>query len=84
VKLLLDENLSDRVISRILDLHPGSAHVKSLGLIHSSDADIWSLAQQQGYTIVSKETLTFTSAASFLDILPNSSFSALETARPAA
>jgi len=55
VKLLLDENLSDRVVPQILDLYPGSAHVKSHGLIHSSDTLIWSFAQQHSFTIVSKD-----------------------------
>lgn len=28
MKLLLDENLSDRIITQITDLYPNSAHVK--------------------------------------------------------
>ena len=32
MKLLLDQNLSDRIISRISDLFPGSTHVKAVGL----------------------------------------------------
>ena len=48
MKLLLDENLSDGVISQILDLYPGSTHVKSENLIHSDDIQIWSFAQQHG------------------------------------
>jgi predicted nuclease of predicted toxin-antitoxin system len=38
VKLLLDENLSDRIIQRIIDLYPDSEHVKTLGLINTDDA----------------------------------------------
>lgn len=55
MKLLLDENLSERVVPQILDLYPDSTHVKSHGLIHSSDILIWSFAQRHGYTIVSKD-----------------------------
>jgi predicted nuclease of predicted toxin-antitoxin system len=55
VKLLLDENLSDRIVEQIIDLYPGSAHVKALGLIQTNDTDIWSFAQQHGCTIVSKD-----------------------------
>ena len=55
MKLLLDENLSDRVVPQILDLYPDSAHVKSHCLIHTDDVLIWSFAQQHGYTIVSKD-----------------------------
>jgi predicted nuclease of predicted toxin-antitoxin system len=32
VKLLLDENLSDRIVYRIIDLYPYSEHVKTLAL----------------------------------------------------
>ena len=55
MKLLLDENVSDRVVAQILDLYPGSTHVKAHNLIHSDDALIWEFAQQHGYTIVSKD-----------------------------
>ena len=55
MKLLLDENLSDRIVPRILDLYPGSTHVKSHGLIHTDDALIWAFAAQQGYAILSKD-----------------------------
>ncbi len=55
MKLLLDENLSDRVVPQILDLYPDSSHVKSHSLIRTDDVLIWSFAQQHGYTIVSKD-----------------------------
>ena len=45
MKLLLDENLSDRVVPQILDLYPDSAHVKLLGLMQTNDTLIWSYAQ---------------------------------------
>jgi predicted nuclease of predicted toxin-antitoxin system len=55
VKLLLDENLSDRIIPRILDFYPDSAHVKSLNLTRTDDELIWKFAQSHGFTIVSKD-----------------------------
>lgn len=55
MKLLLDENLSDRIVPEILDLYPDSAHVKSHGLTQTDDILIWTFAQEQGYTIVSKD-----------------------------
>ncbi len=55
MKLLLDENLSDRIIPQILDLYPDSSHVKTHGLIHTDDLLIWSFARERGYTIVSKD-----------------------------
>jgi len=56
VKLLLDENLSDRIIYRIVDLYPDSAHVKTLGLINTDDALIWEYAKNNEFTIVSKDS----------------------------
>jgi predicted nuclease of predicted toxin-antitoxin system len=56
VKLLLDENLSDRIIYRIVDLYPNSAHVKTLGLINTDDAIIWEYAKTNEFTIISKDS----------------------------
>jgi predicted nuclease of predicted toxin-antitoxin system len=56
VKLLLDENLSDRIIHRIVDLYPNSEHVKTLGLINTDDALIWEYAKINGFVIVSKDS----------------------------
>jgi predicted nuclease of predicted toxin-antitoxin system len=56
VKLLLDENLSDRIIHRIIDLYPNSEHVKTLGLINIDDAVIWEYAKMNGFVIVSKDS----------------------------
>ena len=55
MKLLLDENLSDRIVGQIADLFPDSAHVKFHGLTHSDDTEVWNFAKQNGYTIVSKD-----------------------------
>lgn len=55
MKLLLDENLSFRIIHQIEDLYPGSAHVKDFGLIRDDDAAIWSFAATHNFTIVSKD-----------------------------
>ena len=56
MKLLLDENLSDRITHRISDLYPGSEHVKTLGLINTDDAVIWEYAKADGFVIVSKDS----------------------------
>ena len=56
MKLLLDENLSDRIIYRIVDLYPNSEHVKTLGLINTDDAIIWKYAKTNGFVIVSKDS----------------------------
>ncbi|WP_448572848.1 DUF5615 family PIN-like protein [Trichothermofontia sp.] len=56
MKLLLDENLSDRIIPRIIDLYPSSEHVKKLGLINTDDAVIWEYAKTNSFMIVSKDS----------------------------
>lgn len=55
MRLLLDENLSDRVIPRIIDLYPDSLHVKTLGLVSTDDGIIWEYAKMNGFMIVSKD-----------------------------
>jgi predicted nuclease of predicted toxin-antitoxin system len=55
MRLLLDENLSDRVIPRIVDLYPDSLHVKALGLVSTDDGIIWEYAKTNGFMIVSKD-----------------------------
>ncbi len=56
MKLLLEENLSDRIILQILDLFPNSSHVKAHGLLRTDDSIIWSFAEQHGFTYVSKDS----------------------------
>jgi predicted nuclease of predicted toxin-antitoxin system len=55
-ELLLDENLSDRIIDKIIDLYPDSQHVKTLGLINTDDALIWEFAKFNNFVIVSKDS----------------------------
>ena len=56
MKLLLDENLSDRIVQPVADLFPGSTHIKAVGLMEADDSVIWAWAKQHGFTIVSKDT----------------------------
>lgn len=56
MKLLFDQNLSSALVSRVVDLFPGSAHVKEVGLTQSDDGSIWSHAREHGFTIVSKDS----------------------------
>ncbi|MEA5579382.1 DUF5615 family PIN-like protein [Anabaena sp. UHCC 0451] len=56
MKLLLDENLSDRIVDKILDLYPDSQHVKTLGLINTDDAIIWEFAKTNNFVIISKDS----------------------------
>jgi predicted nuclease of predicted toxin-antitoxin system len=56
MKLLLDENLSDRIVRKIVDLYPGSAHVKTLALNNTDDGMIWEYAKTNDFAIVSKDS----------------------------
>lgn len=56
MKLLLDENLSDGIIHRIIDLYPDSAHVKTLALTNTEDSIIWEYAKANNFVIVSKDS----------------------------
>ncbi|MGI0481860.1 DUF5615 family PIN-like protein [Geminocystis sp. CENA526] len=56
MKLLLDENLSDRIIHKIIDLYPNSHHVKTLSLINTDDSLIWEFAKFNDFVIVSKDS----------------------------
>lgn len=56
MKLLLDENRSDRIIDKITDLYPDSQHVKTLGLINTDDGVIWEYAKTNNFVIVSKDS----------------------------
>jgi predicted nuclease of predicted toxin-antitoxin system len=55
VKLLLDENLSFRLVRRLEDLFPGSTHVRTLGLDRVEDRLIWEYAGENGFAIVSAD-----------------------------
>ena len=56
MKLLLDENLSRRIVPAILLHYPGSSQVALLGLERASDADLWAYARQHGFIIVTKDS----------------------------
>lgn len=55
MKLLLDENLSYRIVPHILTAYPDSAHVKDFTLLQTADTDIWHFAQQHNFIITSKD-----------------------------
>lgn len=55
MKLLLDENLSPRLVQRLEPVYPGTTHVDLVGLHGKADAEIWEFARRESYTIVSKD-----------------------------
>ena len=55
MKLLLDENLSHRLVAELSEIFPGSVHVREVGLASASDDDVWQYAARNGLAIVSKD-----------------------------
>lgn len=55
MKLLFDQNLSHKVVDLLVDLYPDSVHVRSIGLREAGDAEIWTFAATNGFTIVTKD-----------------------------
>ena len=56
MKLLLDENLSRRVVPFIQEDYPDSSHVVFLGLENEDDKSIRQYAIEHDFIIVTKET----------------------------
>lgn len=55
MKLLFDENLSHKLVSRLADLYPGSTHVAEAGLVESPDREVWEFAKENAFLIVSAD-----------------------------
>jgi predicted nuclease of predicted toxin-antitoxin system len=55
MKLLFDQNLSDRLVGQLAAEFPGSAHVRDVGLASAPDPDVWAYAAANGFVIVSKD-----------------------------
>ena len=55
MKLLLDENLSHRIIPSIQIAYPESSQVALLGLNSASDREIWNYAKTELFAIVTQD-----------------------------
>ncbi len=56
MKLLLDENLSFRLVRTLEDLYPGSAHVRQVGLLGAEDVRIWRYAADHAFMLATKDS----------------------------
>jgi predicted nuclease of predicted toxin-antitoxin system len=52
MKLLIDQNISRKIIPNIKSSYPNSAHVVDLGLENSTDKLIWEYAKEHNFIIV--------------------------------
>lgn len=56
MRLLFDENLSRKLVVRLAELYPESAHVIELDLLQSPDREIWEFAKTRDFVIVSTDS----------------------------
>ena len=56
MRLLFDENLSRKLVIRLAELYPDSAHVADINLIESPDREIWEVAKTGNFTIVTTDS----------------------------
>jgi predicted nuclease of predicted toxin-antitoxin system len=54
-RLLLDENLSERLLPLLIDLFPGSTHVRTLGRGGAPDTSVWDIARDGGFLLVTRD-----------------------------
>ncbi len=56
MKLLLDQNLSRRLLPALEVTFPGSKQVQLLGMQADDDSTIWAYAKAEGFAIVTKDS----------------------------
>ncbi len=52
---MFDENLSRKLVVRLAELYPESAHVVQFDLLESPDREIWEFAKSNAFMIVSAD-----------------------------
>lgn len=55
MKLLIDQNLSPKLVTLLTNLFPDSTHVQDVGLDEAQDAELWDYARDNNYLILSKD-----------------------------
>ena len=56
MRLLLDENLSPRLVGLLADAFPGSSPVRDAGLASADDEAVWRHAREHGLAVVSRDS----------------------------
>ena len=52
MKLLFDQNVSFKVVTRISDFFPNAKQIKDFNLVDKSDFFIWNFAKENDWTVV--------------------------------
>ncbi len=55
MKLLFDQNLSRKLVTRLAEIFPDASHVQFHGLTEASDSEIWEFAKVQEFCIVTQD-----------------------------
>jgi predicted nuclease of predicted toxin-antitoxin system len=55
MKLLFDQNLSPTLAARLVDLFPGSTHVRHVGMDRADDSDVCRFAVDGDFVIVTQD-----------------------------
>jgi len=55
IKLLLDENLSERLLPLLREGFPGCTHIRRLGLGGVDDRAVWDEARSSGSVLLTKD-----------------------------
>ena len=55
MKLLFDQNLSKKLVSRLSDIFPDSSHIQYHQLAEADDNEIWEFAKTNGFCIVTQD-----------------------------
>ena len=56
MRLLFYQNLSHRLTDALVDIYPGSLHVRDVEMESVDDLSVWSYAKEYGLVIVSKDS----------------------------
>lgn len=56
MKLLFDQNLSYRLVTKVSEIFPDSSHIAALNLDHASDREVWEYAKNNDFSIVTKDS----------------------------
>ena len=55
MRLLLDQNLSRKLVSRLSDLFPDSSHIQFHQLAEADDSEVWEFAKANDFCIVTQD-----------------------------
>lgn len=55
MKLLFDQNLSRKLVTRLADIFPNASHVQFHGLGEKTDTEIWEFAKLNDFCIVTQD-----------------------------